>query len=131
MPFRFGAGIGGDDDGDEAPIRWQLCPLPLGDLAFIKGGGVAGDDCLHHRMLRLKGLQQTKALAPGATCTTGHLREQLKGSLRRARVAIRQPDIGIDDPDQGHQREVMPLGHELSSDDDVGLAIGDRLQFEP
>ena len=58
-------------------------------------------------------------------------RQQLERPLGRARIAIGEAEIGVDDADQRHVREIVPLGDELRADDDIGLALGDRLEFEP
>ena len=65
-------------------------------------------------------------LAPGAA---DHLIEQLEGSLGRARIAIAEPEIGIDDADQIEPRKVVALRHELRADDDVDAALRDLVQL--
>ena len=79
-------------------------------------------------MLRLVSLQvaDTSALiAPGAP---DHLIEQLERSLGRARIAIAEPEIGVDDADQIEPRKVVALRDELGSDDDVDPAFGDYVR---
>jgi hypothetical protein len=44
---------------------------------------------------------------------------------------LASPEIGIDDPDQRHQRKIVPLGDQLRADDDIGLALGDRVELQP
>jgi hypothetical protein len=64
-----------------------------------------------------------RLLLAGAPGPAGHLAEQLKGALGGARIAVGEPEIGIDHADQRHQREIVPLGDELRADDDIGLAL--------
>ena len=45
-----------------------------------------------------------------AVALVGDLRQKLEGALGRTRVAVGQPQIGIDNPDQRHHGKVMPLG---------------------
>lgn len=85
---------------------------------------------MHHRVLRLVGLQQAVTLQSRSSGTAGHLRKQLERPLRRARIAIGKAEIGIDDADERHQREVMSLGDELRADDDIRLALDDRLKLQ-
>ena len=82
-------------------------------------------------MVGLVGLQQADALLAGAARPTGHLAEQLEGAFGGARIAIGKSEIGIDDADQRHVRKIVPLGDQLRADDDVGFALGDRLELEP
>lgn len=129
---RFGliAGVGRDDDRGQ-PAEWREQRLfALADLAIVKSLRIAGDDGLHNRMRRLIGLDQAMALQARAPGAARHLREQLEGALRRARIAVRQTKIRIDDPDQRHQREIVPLGDELRADDDIRLAARDGLQLQ-
>ena len=131
MRFRLGPRLGADDDAGQPAERRQVRRLPLGDLPFVEALGIAGDDGAHHRMVRLVGLQQAEALPAGAPGPPGHLAEQLKRALGGARIAIGEAEIGIDHADQRHVGEMVALGDELRADDDVGLALGDRLQLEP
>ena len=82
-------------------------------------------------MVRLVGLQQADALPAGAPCPPGHLAQQLERALGGARIAIGEAEIGIDHADQRHVGEMVALGDKLGADDDVGLALGDRLELEP
>jgi hypothetical protein len=82
-------------------------------------------------MVGLEGLQQAEALLSGTAGAAGHLAEQLERALGGARIAVGQAEIGVDDADQGHVGEVVALGDQLRADDDIGLALGDRLQLQP
>ena len=131
MRFRVGARLRADDDAGKPAERRQMRRLALGDLLLVEALGIAGDDRPHHRMVRLEGLQQAEALLAGAPGPAGHLAEQLEGALGGARIAIGEAEIGIDDADQRHVGKIVPLGDQLRADDDVGLALGDRLELEP
>src|SRR3546814_11697064 len=54
----------------------------------------------------------------------------LKGALGRAQVAAVEPEVGIDDADEGEVGEMIALGDELRADDDIdqpALDIVDEL----
>ena len=55
--------------------------------------------------------------------------QQLECTLRRARIAIAEPKIGIDNADKVELGEMVPLRHQLRADDDVELAVGDIIQL--
>ena len=65
-------------------------------------------------------------LAAGAA---GDLMQQLERAFGRARVAVRQPEIGVDDPDEIELREVVTLGDELRPDHDVEPPLRDVVQL--
>ena len=65
-------------------------------------------------------------MPPGAA---SHLLQNLKRPFRRARIAVREADIGIDDADEREQRKIMSFGDELRADDDIAGAIGDGIEF--
>ena len=90
---------------------------------------VAGDDRLHHRVLGRRGLDERTARAAHAAGPPGHLRQELKGALGGAEVAMRQGDIGIDHADEPQQREIVALRHQLGADHDVGFAARDGLEL--
>ena len=80
-------------------------------------------------MLGLVRLQITDAaplLAPGAA---GHLMQQLKCALGRARVPVRESQVGVDHAHQVKLGKVMSLGHQLRSDDDVETPFGNVVEF--
>ncbi len=60
-----------------------------------------------------------------------HLIEQLECPLCRARIAIGEAKIGIDNADQRHAGKIVPLGHQLRANDNIGVTLGNRLQFQP
>ena len=73
-------------------------------------------------MLGLVGLDEREAGALGAAGPAGDLADQLEGLLGGAQVAALQPEVGVDDADEGQQREVVALGDELGADHEVGAA---------
>ncbi len=76
-------------------------------------------------MLRLIGLQQRLARRFRAPRTARDLPHQLERPLGGAQVRALQPKVCINDPDQRQQRKVMPLRHQLRTDDDIRPALGD------
>jgi len=131
MAFGICARVGADDDPGQPAERRQGRSFPLRNLAFVEGGRIAGHDRLHDGMVRLVGLQQSDALPPCAAGPAGHLAEQLEGPFGGARIAIGEPEIGIDHADQRHVRKIVTLGDELRADDDVRLALGHCLELQP
>ncbi len=80
-------------------------------------------------MLRLPGLHQSLAEPAGAAGAARHLLKNLERPLRRARIAVREADIGIDHADEREQRKIMPFGDKLRADDDVARTISDGVEF--
>src|SRR5271154_362845 len=80
-------------------------------------------------MLRLPRLHQGAPGAPEASGTARNLLQYLERALGGARIAVRQPDVGIDYADQRQQREIMALGDKLRADDDVASAFGDGVEL--
>src|SRR3954465_12128892 len=80
-------------------------------------------------MLGLMGLQVADAAALLAAGAADDLMQQLERALGRARVAVRQTEIGVDDADEIELRKVMPLGDELRSDHDVEPPLRDVVQL--
>ena len=70
--------------------------------------------------------------APDAGIAAGaadHLMQQLEGALGGARVAVIQPEVGVDDTDKVELREVMAFRHQLRPDDDIEAALGDIVEL--
>ena len=76
--------------------------------------------------MRLQEAEALAFLAPGAA---DHLMQQLERALGRARIAVAETEIGIDDADQVELREMVALGDQLGADDDVEAALGDVVEF--
>src|SRR5262249_29662990 len=69
---------------------------------------------------------------PAARLTAGaphDLMEKLEGAFGRARIAVAEAEVRIDDADEVELGEVMTLGDELRADDDVDLAGFDVRQL--
>src|SRR5579872_954289 len=92
----------------------------------IEAFDIARQKRLHHRMLRLPGLQQAAARLVAASGAPGRLLKELKGPLGRARIAIGETDVGVDDPNERQQRKIVALGDELRANDKV-VRAGCRL----
>jgi hypothetical protein len=80
-------------------------------------------------MFGLMGLQISDAAALVAAGAPDHLVEQLPGSFRGARIAVAEPQIGIDHADEIQAREMVALRHQLRADNDVDTALGDLVQL--
>ena len=74
-------------------------------------------------MLGLVRLQKAEAAALLAAGAADHLMQQLERALGGARIAVGEPEIGIDDADQIELGEMVALGDELRADDDVEAAL--------
>ncbi len=114
--------LGRDDDRGEPAERRQAADPPLLGLLRVKALGVAGDQRPDHRMVRLPGLQQGVAFALRPPRPPGRLAQELEGALRRARIGVGEADVGVDHADEGQQRKVVALGHELRADDEIEFA---------
>src|SRR5690606_37505229 len=74
VAFRLGSRRGTDDDPRKPAEGRHACTLPLGYFPRIEAFGIAGNDRLHHRMVRLVGLQQTEAFPARSAGAPGDLR---------------------------------------------------------
>ena len=119
-------GAADHDPGEPAVGRHRRPAAGLG-LGAPEALVVAREDRADRRMLGLVGLHQREARPLGAAGAAGDLADQLEGLLGGAQVAALQPEVGVDHPDEGQQREVVALGDELGADDEVGAATGDLL----
>ncbi len=66
--------------------------------------------------------QQAPARPPG------HLGQQLERALAGAEVGQVEGGVGRDDADDGHQRQVEPLGDHLRADEDVGQPAAEKVE---
>src|SRR5437763_1559506 len=80
---------------------------------------IGRDQRPHHRMLGLMGLQIADAAAFLATRTADHLVQELERALGRARIAVAQPEISVNDADQIELGKMVTLGDQLRADHDV------------
>src|ERR1700736_1616476 len=69
------------------------------------------------------------ASAPRAAGASHDLMQQWEGALGRARVAVAEAEVAVDDADEVELGEMVPLRHQLGADDDVDLAGLDLGQF--
>ena len=92
------------------------------DFLFVKAGEVMAARILDRRMKRRERLHEHLALDIAAAGATGDLREQLEGALARAEIRLMQREVGVNDADERHVREMQALGNHLRADENVGLA---------
>ena len=101
-----GRAIGsGDDHGGQPAERRQAGVAPCLRFLAIETLEIAGKQRAQDRMLFLPGLHIGPARFFSAPRAAGNLVEKLKRALGGARVAIGQPDIGVNHADQGQVRE--------------------------
>ena len=100
---------------------------PRRRLGFEKPVAVARGECLHDRLVRHTGLDQHPALVLGAAGAAADLMQQLIGPLGGAQIAAGEPEIGIDDADQGQHRKMVALGDDLGPDQQIVAPLGHRL----
>ena len=55
--------------------------------------------------------------------------QQLKRALGRARIPVRQAEIGVDHADQVEPGEMVTLGDQLRPDDDIEAPLGDVVEL--
>ena len=77
-------------------------------------------------LVRLQVAQPAALLPPGAA---NDLMQQLEGAFGRARIAVGQTEIGVDDADQVELGKVVTLGDELRADDDVETSLRDVVEL--
>ena len=86
-------------EGRQPSERRQAALLAHLELVRVEGLAVLSHHRLHHRMGRMVGLEERPAGFAGPPRPAGHLGQDLEGLLGGARVAMRQPQIGIEHPD--------------------------------
>ena len=99
-----------------------------GDQESGSDAGLEVDDELG---LRLVGLEETDAMPFLAAGAPDDLMQQLKRALGGTRVAVGQPEIGVNDADEVELGEMVPFGDELRADHDVEAALGHVVQLLP
>src|SRR4029079_14289764 len=77
----------------------------------------------------LVGLQVANTNALFAARAADHLGQQLKSTLGGTRVAVAQPKISVNDPNQVEFWKVMTLCHELSADDEIEATLCHVVEF--
>ena len=120
-----------DDQRGEAAERRQAGVAAARRLLFVEALGIARQQRADHRVPGLVGLQQPAPPFLAAPRPPRHLLQQLERPLRRARIAARQADVGIDDSHQRQMRKVVALGHQLGADDEIRVAARHGLQLRP
>ena len=85
--------------------------------------------CVAHRLtVRQVGLYDHFARRIAPSGPSAYLGQQLKGPLTCTEVGQMDARIGGDDADQGHAREVEPLGHHLRAQQHIGFAATEGTQ---
>ena len=112
---------------DEPTERRRAEPAPDLELGVVERAGVAGRDRLDRRMVRLVALDDRAAGPIAATGPTDGLGEELVRPLRGPLVGQVEGDVGADDADEGHLRDVEALGHQARADEDVEPAVAERI----
>src|SRR4249919_2590300 len=82
-------------------------------------------------MLGLVGLQIANTAPLFTTRAADHLVQQVKCTLGGTRVAVTQPKIGVNDPDQVELWKVMTLCDELGADDEIKAALRHVVELLP
>ncbi len=103
-----------------APARLQLL--------FGKANEVVSGRQADRRLIRCRRLHDHTSTLRTAAGATGHLRDQLKGSLGSAEVRLVQGGIGIDDSHQRDVGEIEPLGDHLRAQQNAHFAGAKGLQ---
>ena len=115
-------------DPHDAPVRRIEQSLADGQLAaderlvVVAGGGP------DRRVIWRARLHHHAAAERPAAAASCHLRDELTGSLRGAKVGEVQGRVGVDHADEHHGRKVEPLRDHLRADQDVDLAIAERIE---
>ena len=123
--------ICGDDQPCQPP-KWRIArTLALFDFVFVEGLAVAGDKRAHYRMFWLVGLQVAETPPLLAPCSSNHLMQQLKSTLRRTGIAVTKAEIRVDDADQVELGKMVPFGDKLRTDDKIEASLGDVVELLP
>ena len=123
--------IRGDDQPCQPPKRRISRTLTLFDFVFIEGFAIAGDKRTHYRVFWLVRLQVAETPPLLAPCSSNHLMQQLKSTLRRTWIAVTKAEICVDDADQVELGKVVPFGDKLRTDDKVEASLGDVVELLP
>ena len=98
------------------------------ELGVVERGRVVVGDGPDRRVLGLVGLDDRGPPPLASPGPADRLGEQLVGPLRRALVGQVQGDVGRDDADERHVRDVEALRDEARPDEDVELARRERVE---
>ncbi len=101
------------------------------NLLVVKPEVIVLPRVLNGRMKRRETLHDHFSLDVAAAGPTGHLHQQLKRPLTRAKVRQVQCHVRVNDPHQRHVREVQPFGDHLRADQDINLAHAERAEHFP
>ena len=128
-PLDLGLVAAGDDHGREPAVgRHPGLPARFG-FGGKKAVAIGTRQRRDHRMGWHRRLQQDAPRPQRPAGAAADLGEELKRPLGRAQIAAGEAEIGIDDADQGQQREVIALGDDLGADDHVdGVRLDPRDQ---
>src|SRR4029453_3797324 len=108
------------DDKARHPSKWRVAgALPLLDLTVVEGLAVAQDQSPYHRVFRLMGLQIADAATLLPTGSANHLVQQLERALGGARIAVAEPQSGVDGSHQIGLGKMGALGQGLGGDHEM------------
>src|SRR6476646_4275253 len=106
------------------PPKWRIArALALFNFVLVEGLAVAGDKRAHDRMFWLVGLQVAETPSLLTPCSSNHLMQQLKSTLRRTGVAVAKAKIRVDDADQVEFGKMVPFGDKLRTDDEIETSL--------
>src|SRR5207244_11631069 len=80
-------------------------------------------------LLRIEGLHEHPAATRPATGASGHLRQQLKRPLRRAKVGNVQPNVRVHHADQNDVWKIQSFGDNLCADQEVDEYSTDSIEY--
>src|SRR5690606_17832443 len=111
--------------------KWRkIAALTLLNFAFIECFRITADNGSHDRVIRLISLNQAKAFAPRAPRPSCYLIKQLKSTFSCAWITIGKTKIRIHYSHKRHIWKVMPFRNKLCANYNIGLALGDSIQFQ-
>ena len=111
-----------EDMADEVAARRVAELGAAGELGRGEALEVAALGELHGLGGGLEGLHDHRALEPSAARAARDLGEELEGALGGAEIRQLEREVGVEDPDQRHAREVQALGDHLGAEQDIQLA---------
>src|SRR5580704_6432662 len=109
-------------DQDEMIKWWILTPFTKFSLLVPKTVEIMVPGELDRRTERSRGLHKDFSWGFATSGSPGYLGQQLKGALAGSEIRDMEPNIGVDDPDQGDIGKIQPFRDHLCADEDINFA---------
>jgi hypothetical protein len=108
---------------DEMSERRPACLLAFLERELSKRCVIVLNQATQERVCGVVCLDQDLPRLFSSSCSSGHLQQSLSEPFAAAEIRAEQALIGAQNSDQGHPREVVPLGQHLGSNQDLSIAV--------